>query len=327
MICRSYPYDFAVPDFSETQKGSPTKIFGKVRQKFLKKNRDKSRLLLSEEILRNQKFSELPKCFRTNFFGTVKPENINRELWSPLKICKFFRYPIFFWNTEVLPYEIFRFCETQILTKNRDTPLFSYAEKNSDTRSFLKHRRVPLRNFWTLWDNKLVAENSNIPILCLNFFHNRLFVKHRRVPLRIFSVLWDRKLSIENSEIPSLSVRFFDSRFFPKQKRVAIRFFLGLWDTYFDKNSWYTPLFSYPWKFSIPEVFWNTQGSPYYLFQNCETKTLTKNCETSPSSLIHKNFDTRIFLKHRRLFLRYVSVRLDKTVCTENRDTRPLSYH
>ena len=31
VICRSYPYDFAVPDFSETQKVSPTMFFDTVR--------------------------------------------------------------------------------------------------------------------------------------------------------------------------------------------------------------------------------------------------------------------------------------------------------
>ena len=73
VICRSYPYDFSVPDFSETQKGSTTKNFGKVRQKFLKKNRDKPRLLLSKKFAKS-------KVFR---------------------------------NTEMFPHEIFRHCETK----------------------------------------------------------------------------------------------------------------------------------------------------------------------------------------------------------------------
>ena len=76
VICRSYPYDFSVPDFSETQKGSPTKIFRKVRQKFLKKNRDKPRLLLSKKAAKPKNFRNT-KCFRKKFFGAVRQKFFN----------------------------------------------------------------------------------------------------------------------------------------------------------------------------------------------------------------------------------------------------------
>ena len=189
-----------------------------------------------------------------------------------------------------------------------------------DTRFFLKHKSVPLRIFLVLWDKNLSTENIKVSLLSVSFFGTRFFLKHRGVSQRKFLVLWDKKLSTENSEIPLLSVKFFENWVFLKQRRVAIRNFSGLWDTDFDKKSWYPPLFSYPWKFSIPEVFWNTKGSPYYIFQNCVTKTLTKNCETSPSSLIHKNFDTRSFLKQKRVHLRNFWTLWDKKLIAENSD-------
>ena len=76
VLCRSYPYDFSVPDFSETQKGSPTKIFGKVRQEFLKKNCDKPRLLLSKKNCETKNFPkhevfphEIFRRFETKIFN------------------------------------------------------------------------------------------------------------------------------------------------------------------------------------------------------------------------------------------------------------------
>ena len=109
-----------------------------------------------------------------------------------------------------------------------------------------------------------------------------------------FLATGNKKLSSENSEVPLLSVSFFDNRFFLKHRRLALRKFSVLWDKDFDKKSWYNPLFSYPLKFPIPEVFWNKGGLPYEIFRYCETKTLTKNCDTTPSS-IHNNFGYQKF--------------------------------
>ena len=42
--------------------------------------------------------------------------------------------------------------------------------------------------------------------------------------------------------------------------------------------------------FTIPDFSWNTEDLPYEKFRYSETQTLTKNRDTHPFSLIHKNF-------------------------------------
>ena len=49
----------------------------------------------------------------------------------------------------------------------------------------------------TIWQ-KIVTLPPSPPLLSLNVLYTRIFVKHERVPLRIFWTLWDRKFSTEN---------------------------------------------------------------------------------------------------------------------------------
>ena len=106
------------PISSETQKGSPTEIFGNVTQNVWK------------NIVIHPHFS-----YQKNF---AKPESFwNTEVFPH----EFFRYTEtkkrkqeivktdFFWNREGFPYENFRFCETKTLTKNRDTQPSSLIQK------------------------------------------------------------------------------------------------------------------------------------------------------------------------------------------------------
>ena len=158
------------------------------------------------------------------------------------------------------------------------------------TRIFLKHGRCPLRIFSTLWDKNFSIEISDMPFLCIRFFNTRFFLKHRSVSPRKLLALWNKQLSSEKSQVFFLSVNFFDTRFSVEQRRLAIPNCLGLWDTDFDKKSRYTPLFCNPKTFSIPEVFWITEGLPYEIFRYCETKTKTENRDTHPSSVIQNNF-------------------------------------
>ena len=147
---------------------------------------------------------------------------------TPILLSIKISIPEVFWNTEGSPYYLFQNCETKTLTKNCETTLSSLIHKNFDTRSFLKHRLVPLRNFWTLWDKKLLGENSYIPFLCVNFFHGRLFLKRRRILLWVFLVLWDKKT---------------------------------------DTNLWNNPSSLIHWKFWYQNFFWNTERSFYEMFR------------------------------------------------------------
>ena len=107
-----------------------------------------------------------------------------------------------------------------------------YPQKTFDTRIFVKHRRVPLRRFLVLWDDKLLMEYRDITfssskfsipefsdtlmgsptkffgaviqqifnrkslysLLRHNFFDSRNFLKHRSFPLRNDSVVWDKTI-------------------------------------------------------------------------------------------------------------------------------------
>ena len=65
------------------------------------------------------------------------------------------------------------------------------------------------------------------PLLCIKFFDTRNFLIHRSVPQQNFSALWDIKISIENRDMPPLIHNFF----------------------------------------SIPEIFWKTEGFLYKAFR------------------------------------------------------------
>ena len=83
-----------------------------------------------------------------------------------------------------------------------------------------------------------------------------------------------------------LSIKTFDTRSFLTQRRILLRSFFVTVRQKIWQKLVKQPLFSYALNVSIPETF----------------------------------------LKHRSFLLRNVSVRWDKTVCAQNRDTNPLSY-
>ena len=106
-----------------------------------------------------------------------------------------------YWKTKGFPYGFFRHCETKkFWEKIVILPLPVNLHSFFNTRNFVKERRVPLRSFSVLWENKFSIENRDIPLLGIKFFDTRNFLKHRRVPRRIFSALWDENFSTENRD-------------------------------------------------------------------------------------------------------------------------------
>ena len=125
---------------------------------------------------------------------------------------------------------------------------------------------------------------------------------------------------------PSSALNFLKLDFFLKHRRVPLRKNSVMWDRSFDKKSWYTPLLSYSKSSSIPEVFCSeTQnGSPTKVFGTVRQKLWQK---TVIHTLLHFSinvFETRNFLKHRKVPLRHFSLLETKTL-TEKRDTPPSS--
>ena len=184
VISPSYAKDVSILEFIWNTEGVPYEIFRYCETKILTKNCDTPPLLFSmkiSEVFWNKGFpyDVFSDTVRYQFFdGKVwcplffypqnfsMPENfwnIERTIYKVFQHCEkkdFQRIVVispsyakdvsileFIWNTEGVPYEIFRYCETKILKKNRDTPPLLLSIKISDTRSFLKHRRFPLRCF------------------------------------------------------------------------------------------------------------------------------------------------------------------------------------
>ena len=113
-------------------------------------------------------------------------------------------------------------------------------------------------------------------------------MKHRRVPLRTFSVLWDNKFSIENRDIHLLGIKFFDTRNFLKHRRVSLRNDSVLWDkTKLTENRNSRPL-CYPWLFSIPEINETLKNSPTKIFGTVRQKIFEGTSWYFPLPLIHK---------------------------------------
>ena len=103
----------------------------------------------------------------------------------------------------------------------------------------------------------------------------------------------------------------FDTRIFLKHRTVRPRWFLAMWEKKIRKNR--DTLVSK--KISIPEQFCNTEGFAHDDFRRFETKKINKI--VTPYS--PKLFDTRTFLRHKGP-LRNVSVLWDKKD-QQNRDT------
>ena len=92
----------------------------------------------------------------------------------------------------------------------------------------------------------------------------------------------------------------------------------------FDGKCWYPPLLSLTFLDNLN--FWNTERLPHEVFWHCETKIFRRKTVMLPPStplLSIKFFDTRNFPKHRKVVLRNVLILWDRTISTENSDTRP----
>ena len=149
-------------------------------------------------------------------------------------------------------------------TENRDTPPLSL--KIFDIRKFLKHLRVPLRSFLSLWDRK--NRQNRDTLLCKKFFDSRIFLKHRRVSQRNVLVLWDKKISTKNRAVPHLFVNFFDTKinFFETQKGSPANFFGTMRQKNSGRKLWYPPLIHKIFRYS--KLSEESKGSPRNFFGN-----------------------------------------------------------
>ena len=83
--------------------------------------------------------------------------------------------------------------------KTRHPPSYPYFFFH--TRNFLKHKKVPLRNFSVLWNRKFSTQNRDIPLLWLKFFNTRKKWNSQRFPYESFGTVRHEK-STENRVNP-----------------------------------------------------------------------------------------------------------------------------
>ena len=115
-------YEILRYHFFETQNGSPTMFFGTVRSQFFYRKSCYSPL--RHKVFRYTKLFETQKGSSKNFFGTIRQKIFDGKYWYS------FHPP---------------------------PPLSSLAF--SDTKSFLKHRIVPLQNVSVRWDKNIGGES------------------------------------------------------------------------------------------------------------------------------------------------------------------------
>ena len=126
-------------------------------------------------------------------FSVMWDTDFDQKLWyTPLFLIQnYFRYPKFSETQKGSPTNFLGFVRQKFWQKIVIQNPLLLSKIFFDTRSVLNHRRVPPRNFWTLWDKKLIAVTNDIPFLRVNFFHTQFLMNYRRVPPRFFLVLWD----------------------------------------------------------------------------------------------------------------------------------------
>ena len=123
-------------------------------------------------------------------FRHCETKNIEQRIVRSPSYAKIFSIPEIFWNIEWFPHKIWH-CETKnfrwkIVIPPHPLSLiqnFFFIPEN-----FSKHW-----SFSVLWDKKN-RQNYVAPfLLCARIFDTRSFLKHRRVPLQNFSAMWDKK--------------------------------------------------------------------------------------------------------------------------------------
>ena len=191
----------------------------------------------------------------TKFFGSVRQKSFDGKSWySPLP-----SYPNFFatgnflkHNTEYFTYGFSVPRDKTILTENRDSRPPSLFFNIFRYSKLMKHKRIPLRNFSSLWDKKIWTENlDNLPpspLLSINFFATGNFLKHstESFPYEVFrsreTKQCRRKIVI--SVHPLLFINFFATGSFLKHstERFPCEVFRYCETTKnFDRISWHNP--------------------------------------------------------------------------------------
>ena len=131
-----------------------------------------------------------------------------------------------------------------------------------ETKSFLKNSGTPLRKFSALRDKKLSTGNRDEPLLIHKFFFDtRNFPENRVVPLHSF-LFWSRETKNFDKTVmppPLPWMKIFDKRIFLNHQSVLQWMFRYSMTKTSRPTLIPPPLLSIKY-FSLPAVFWSTEG-------------------------------------------------------------------
>ena len=86
-----------------------------------------------------------------------------------------------------------------------------------------------------------------------------------------------RQKNIDKILIPLICKNFWYQNVSETQKGSPTMIFGDLGQKNFDGKKWQPP--SYPWTFSVLEIFWKTKAFPHEVFRYCETKRFPRKTE------------------------------------------------
>ena len=189
---------FRYQKFCETQKGSPTKIFGTVRQQIF--HRKSWYSPHRHKVFRYPKFSETQTGPRRNFSALWDKKKFNKKSWHNSLKHKIFRYPKLVTHWRVPLRNFSALWDKKLLTKNRDTPpsplihkLFRY-QKLCETK-----KGSPTKFFGTVRQQIFYRKSWSSPHRHKVFRYPK-FSETQTGSRRNFSALWDENVSTENRD-------------------------------------------------------------------------------------------------------------------------------
>ena len=169
---------------------------------------------------RHQKFRETQECSPTNIFGAVRQQILVSRSWYSPRRPKMFRQQ--------------KFYETQKCSPTKFYPSF-----------FLKHRRLPLRNFSELWDNKFSTKNRDTrsPFIIHKIFRQQKFYETQKCsPTKFFGTVRQQILEWRSWYSP-LRHKIRRHQIFCEAQKFSPTKFLGtVRQRIFEWRSWYSPL-------------------------------------------------------------------------------------
>ena len=227
VISPSYAKNVSIPEIFWNKGGFPYEIFQYCETKTLTKSRDTPPSSLIQKIFDTRIFLKHRRVPPRKLWA-LRDKKLLAQKDNILFLCvEFFGNRFFSEKHKGSPAKVFGTVRQKLWHKIVIQPPLLLSIKIFDTRRFLKHRRVPLRNFWTLWDKKLLAQKNDISFLFVNFFDTWFFSETQKgCPTKVFGFvrqkLW-QKIVIHAPLL--LSIKFFDTRNFLKHRRVLNEIF------------------------------------------------------------------------------------------------------